>query len=190
MPAPAVLRDVFRALRAELGEEDTGYTYDGGPGPLSRVDVMVYAAADFAGRTTFATVGMAVEPMPARGGRAELRLFRRGPVDARDQEAISRQLANLVAYPWTTGRPLNWGEIVTMDQPMPTFPGCRRMFLAGPWIQGQLDHAVTAAGPVQIINVVPISEAERATALASDPVRFFGDLLDTRDVLAPPIGTG
>ncbi|NUK25596.1 hypothetical protein [Streptomyces lunaelactis] len=44
MPAPSILRDVFHALRAELGEEDTGITFDNGPLPLDRIDVMVYGA--------------------------------------------------------------------------------------------------------------------------------------------------
>ena len=190
MSAPVVLRDVFRALRTELGEEDAGYTYDDGPGAISRLDVMVYAAASPADATIFATIGMSIEPMPPRdarpGGRAELRLHCRGPVSPADREQISLQLANLAGYPWTNGRPLGWGEIVTLGTPMPAFPACRRVFLAGPWMQGQPSAVDTQVGPVGVINVVPITEAERERALASHPQTFFSELLDSRDVLSAP----
>lgn len=174
-----------------MGEEDTGYTFDGGSGVFGRVDVMVYAGREEAGVTSFATIGMAVELMPApdarAGGRAELRLHRRGAVGEREREQIAVLLANLTSYPWTVGRALGWGELVSFPSDIPTFPGCRRAFLAGPWIQGQLGSIQTSAGAVRILNVIPVSEAERELALAVRPELFFNDLLDTRDVLAPPV---
>jgi len=151
---------------------------------------MVYAAATPADATIFATIGMSIEPMPIRDGRrsarAELRLHCRGLVSPADRELISLQLANLAGYPWTNGRPLDWGEIVTLGTPVPAFPSCQRVFLAGPWMQGQPSAVETEVGPVRVINVVPITEAERERALASRPQTFFGDLLDSRDVLSPP----
>jgi hypothetical protein len=186
MSAPVVLRDVFRGLGTELGEEDAGYTYDDGPGPISRLDVMVYPATSPADATIFATIGMSIEPMPSRDARAELRLHCRGAVSPADRERISLHLANLAGYPWTTGRLLGWGEIVTLSTPMPTFPTCQRVFLAGPWMQGQPSAVDTEVGPVRVISVVPITEAERERALVSHPQAFFSDLLDARDVLSGP----
>lgn len=193
MPAPTILRDVFHALRAELGEEDTGITFDNGPLPLDRIDVMVYGAAAPLTTTVFATVGMSVEPMAPRdgraGGRAELRLLRQGAVEPRDQGLIARQLANLATYPWTVGRPLGWGETVSFDDDVPTFPGCRSVFLAGPW-GGRAGSIATTTDAVRVINVVPISDAERTRALSAHPEAFFSDLLDARNIFAPPTVQG
>ncbi|MEY9838925.1 hypothetical protein ABH941_004178 [Streptacidiphilus sp. EB103A] len=45
----------------------------------------------------------------------------------------------------------------------------------------------TSAGSVRILNVIPVSEAEREQVLVVRPELFFKDLLDRRDVLAPPV---
>ncbi len=52
---------------------------------------------------------------------------------------------------------------------------------------GQPSAVDTEVGPVGVINVVPITEAERERAVASHPQTFFSDLLDSRDVLSPPV---
>ncbi|WP_370130914.1 suppressor of fused domain protein [Streptacidiphilus sp. EB103A] len=96
-------------------------------------------------------------------------------------------LANLTSYPWTVGRTFGWGELVLFSSDVPTFPGCRRAFLAGLWFRGQLGPIETSAGSVRILNVIPVSEAEREQVLVVRPELFFKDLLDRRDVLAPPV---
>ncbi|WP_327392091.1 suppressor of fused domain protein [Streptomyces sp. NBC_01186] len=200
MPAPAVLRDVFQALRKEWGEEDEGYTFENGPPPVDRLDVMVHRAQEHTATTAFATIGMAAHPMPAPGGpavdgpasvptpeeRAELRLFRRGPLPPADEGRLATRLANLAAYPWTRGHPLGWGELVGFDDELPAFPGCRTLFLAGPWLTGQPATVETGVGPVRVLNAVPVSDEERQRARETRPETFFSDLLDTRDILAPP----
>jgi hypothetical protein len=190
MPAPAILSDVFHALQREQGEEDAGITFDHGPPPVDRIDVMVYRAADPMAATLFATIGMSAPAMPPRegrpGGHAELRLFRRGIVQPGDEGLIAMKLANLATYPWTCGRPLGWGEVVSFTDDIPMFPGCRSVFLAGPWMAGQPAFIETRTERVRVVNIVPISEAERADALAAPPEAFFSDLLDSRDALTPP----
>ncbi|MGP3990438.1 suppressor of fused domain protein [Streptomyces sp. 3N207] len=190
MSAPPILRDVFRALRDEWGEERDGITFDQGPPPLERLDVMLYDPTGPDGTTTFATIGMSAHAMPPRaenadGGRAELRLFRRGPLAPGDEQQLAMRLANLAAYPWTRGEPLGWGEIVGFPDEIPTFPGCHSVFLAGPWTVGQRAVIETGTAPVRILNAVPITEAERQQALIARPETFFSDLLDSRDVCAP-----
>nr|WP_083466975.1 suppressor of fused domain protein [Kibdelosporangium sp. MJ126-NF4]CEL20248.1 hypothetical protein [Kibdelosporangium sp. MJ126-NF4]CTQ97474.1 hypothetical protein [Kibdelosporangium sp. MJ126-NF4] len=179
MPAAAVLSDVYRSLQTELGEEVDGSTFENGPGPLARIDVMVHRTGPL---LVFATIGMSIEPMPTGDNRAELRLHRRGPLNPDDHGRIAVQLANTAGYPWHYGRPLNWGEIVPLGGQMPTFGGCSALFLAGPWMQGQPGYLDTGAGPVQVINAVPITEAERAHARTMHPMRFFEGLLGARDV--------
>ncbi|GAA2094599.1 hypothetical protein GCM10009801_62800 [Streptomyces albiaxialis] len=192
MPAPVILRDVFHSLRGELGEEDTGVTFDNGPAPLDRIDVMIHRAPGPSGATVFTTIGMSAHEMPPAdgrpGGRAELRLHRRGALDQRAEGALAMRLANLAAYPWTNGRPLGWGEVVSFQDDTPTFPGCPRAFLAGPWTQDQPSFFETTEDPVRVLHVVPLTEQERATALTATPESFFGDLLTRRDVLSPPPG--
>jgi hypothetical protein len=190
MNAPVILRDVFHALQQELGEEDNGIAFDNGPGPLARIDILVHRTTDPSAATVFTTVGMSVEPMPsaegrAVGDRAELRLRRRGPVSAEDEGRIAIHLANLAAHPWTFGRPLGWGEIVTFGSDLPTFPAHHHAFLAGPWTMDQPGFLETTTAAVRVINVVPITEPERAQALTTAPEAFVSDLLDARDVLAP-----
>ncbi|MFG3254755.1 suppressor of fused domain protein [Streptomyces sp. NPDC048172] len=206
MPAPVILQDVFHALRGELGEEDTGVTFDNGPAPLDRIDVMIHRAAEPAGVTVFTTIGMSAHAMPPAdgpdgpvgpvgpdgrsdgrpGGRAELRLHRRGVLDQASEGGIAMRLANLATYPWANGRPLGWGEVLSFQDDTPTFPACARAFLAGPWLQGQPSFLETREGPVRVLHVVPITEQERAAALATTPESFFGDLLERRDVLLHP----
>jgi hypothetical protein len=73
------------------------------------------------------------------------RLFRRGTVQPGDEGLIAMKLANLATYPWTSGRPLGWGEVVSFTDDIPTFQGCRSVFLAGgPWMAGQPAFVVRA----------------------------------------------
>ncbi|MEU3192678.1 suppressor of fused domain protein [Streptomyces sp. NPDC006992] len=190
MPAPPILRDVFHALRDELGVEDDGVTFDDGPQPLQRLDVLLYRAGDPAATTALATVGMSAHPMPPRGkgpgGRAELRLFRRGPLERDAEQRLAMRLANLAAYPWTRGQPLGWGELIGFEDEIPAFPGCRSVFLAGPWAREQRAALETRVEPVRLINAVPISPTEHAQARTTRPETFFSGLLDSRDIFAPP----
>ncbi|MDQ0945241.1 hypothetical protein [Streptomyces sp. V1I1] len=51
---------------------------------------------------------------------------------------------------------------------------------------GQPAFLETRAERIRVVNVVPISEAERADSPAARPEAFFSDLLDSRDALTPP----
>jgi hypothetical protein len=191
MPAPAVLRDVFRSLLERRGDDaDTSITFEDGPGPISRLDVFVHRATDPAGVTTFVTVGMSAAVMPTaagtESGRAELWLSRRGIVGPEDEHRIALQLANLAVYPWKTDRSVGWGQIVGLGRDFPTFPGCSAVFLAGPLLAGAPDWLDTCEGKVRVITVVPITAEERATAVTLPPMRFIGDLMEARDVSEAP----
>lgn len=187
MGAPPVLRDVFNTLRREWGEEDDGFLFEDGPEPISRLDVLTYHPSDPDGMTRFATIGMSVEAMPASpgpggGGRAELRFARRGQLDRPDEHAIAVQLANLAIYPWATGEQVNWGHMVGMNREFPTFPGCRAVFLSGPLTAGGEDYYDTVDGRVRIINVVPVTDDERAAARTMPPIPFIEGLMARVDI--------
>lgn len=182
MLAPPVLRDVFHAHHATWGEEDDGHTFEQGPGPVGRVDVLVYRPTHSVDMTSFTTVGMAFEEMPVSGGRAELQFGRRGRLDPREEAAIAVQLANLAIYPWATGAPLGWGEMVGLGHDFPTFPGCDAVFLAGPLTSTGRDYIDTGEGKVRLINVVPITHAERVQARTMPPMDFLRQLMKETNV--------
>jgi Suppressor of fused protein (SUFU) len=189
MPAPPVLRDVFNAHRAAWGEEATGYVFENGPGPVRRLDVLVYRPTADVDLTSFVTVGMAVEPMPAApgpggGGRAELQLSRQGRLDEAGEHAVAAQLANLAVYPWATGQQMNWGHVVGLGREFSAFPGCRAAFLSGPLSSTGRDYIDTTSGPVRIINVVPITDAERARARTLPPIEFVQSLMAQVNIFA------
>ncbi|MEU4342408.1 suppressor of fused domain protein [Nocardia sp. NPDC023852] len=195
MPAPPILRGVFQDLQTNWGPEDDGYLFDKGPSPVDRLDVVVYRPTDAIEMTSFATVGMAIEEMPApsgktRGLRAELRFARRGAVDKEQEHAIARQLANVAIYPWLTGGGLDWGHMIRLDDDFPTFPGCRAVFLSGPFLPDGQDCVRIGDDVVRIVNVVPITEAERERAGTMRSGDFLYDLLDSTDIFSARTDSG
>ncbi|WP_327101002.1 suppressor of fused domain protein [Nocardia vinacea] len=195
MSAPPILRGVYQDLQANWGPENDGYLFDNGPSPVDRLDVVVYRPTDAIAMTSFATIGMAIEEMPApsgrsRGLRAELRFARRGSLDKEQEQAIARQLANIAIYPWRPGGGLDWGHMVGLVDDFPTFPGCRAVFLSGPFVPDGQDCVRIGDEVVRIMNVVPITEAERERARTMLPGDFFYDLLDSTDVFSARTDTG
>lgn len=155
--------------------------------PISRLDVLVYRPTSTTDMTSFASIGMAekempVAPGPGGGGRAELYFRRRGPLPRSDEYAIAVRLANLAIHPFVTGQQLNWGHIIGFGDDFPTFPGCRAVFLAGPLSAGGLDYVRTSGGAVRVINVVPITEAERERGRSLPPLDFARALLEQVDI--------
>ena len=98
-----------------VGEEDDGYVFENGPAPIARLDVFAYRPTADLDMTTFTTVGMSAQPMPASpgpgaGGRAELHFARRGAVGGDDEYAIARQLANLAVEQARSAPPIQFIE--------------------------------------------------------------------------------
>ncbi|GAB4585694.1 suppressor of fused domain protein [Nocardia sp. NPDC127526] len=187
MGASPLLRGVFRDLRESWGLEDDGYVFEGGPGPIGRVDVFIFHPADDVPMTSFATIGMSAgelptTPGPGNGGRAELRFACRGWLDRSVEEAIARQLANLAVYPWLTGNQVNWGHMIELDEDFPGFPGCDAIFVAGPLTPNGQDCIWIDDEPIRIMNVVPITDAERAHARRMRPGDFLEELMANVDI--------
>ena len=128
---------------------------------------------------------MPTSPGPGNGGRAELRLARGDALAPDDEYAIAVALANLAVHPWKTGAQINWGHIVGTGEEFPTFAGCRAVFLSGPLTSTGDDYIHTADGPVRIIKVVPITDAERSHARTLPPATFINQLIDEVDIFAP-----
>jgi hypothetical protein len=181
---------VFNAHRTAWGEEDDGVTFDNGPAPVSRLDVLIYRPDPTTPMTSFATVGMAAEPMPTGpipggGHRAEIQFARRGQLHPDDERAVAHQLANLAIHPFVTGNALDWGHLIGLDHDFPTLPGCTTVFISGPLTSKGRDYMETSEGPVRVLNVVPITEAERAVARTMPPIAFVEQLLAGTDIFVP-----
>jgi hypothetical protein len=191
MSAPAVLKEVFVSLRSDWGEEDDGFTFEDGPGPMGRIDVFVYRPTAEVDMTSFATIGMAAAHMPS-AGRAELRFACRGRFAPSGEAAVAAQLANLAAYPWTYETHLNWGHFVGMDRDFPGFPDCPAVFLSGPFTDNARSHIPTADGSnVRLLNVVPVTAAERLRGKGMVATEFIRELMSTVDIFsARPRGQG
>ena len=186
--ASPILRDVFNQRREHWGEDDDGHTFErppGGPQPLARVDVFVYRASDETPMTTLATVGMCSRPQPGNGTPSELHVAVRGRLDPKDERSIAVQLANLASFPWTAKAPVSWGHIIPLTRPFPLFPMCKHVFLSGPFTPSGWDWIDTSEGRVRILNVVPITEAERSEAKEMGPIDFLSSLLAEVDIFSP-----
>lgn len=185
MGAPPILGAVWRERNARWGPEDDAYTYEGGSSALDRVDVFVYRADVKTAMTTFATIGMAAREMPG-GGRAELHFTVRGPVSRDVEGATATQLANLASYPWNPGAGgLGWGHMVSLPKDFPGFPGCPAVLLSGPLTPDGWDWIDTGAERVRVLNVVPITEDERALGREYPHEVFLAELKARTDVFAP-----
>ncbi|MEV6323808.1 suppressor of fused domain protein [Nocardia sp. NPDC051787] len=189
MSAPPVLRGIYRDLQKTWGPEDGGYVFENGPGPVDRLDVLVYRPTDTVPMTLFATIGMSVEAMPSTPGaggdqRAELRFGRRGSLSREEEGAVAKQLANIAIFPWNGGSGLAWGHVVGIDNDFPTFAGCRAVFLSGPLTENSQDCLWVGDDVVRILNVVPITEDERARARAMRPGDFIYELMDEVDIFS------
>jgi hypothetical protein len=86
-----------------------------------------------------------------------------------------------MAAPLCTTEP---GHIISFGEDFPTFPGCRAVFLAGPLSAEGLDHVHTSVDAVRVINVVPITDAEREWGRTLPPVDFARSLMEHVDVFA------
>lgn len=179
MGASQVLRDIFKARNEQWGPDDDGFTFER---PDERIDVFVYRAKDDIPMTTLATVGMAARTMPGTNDRAELHVARRGRITPAEENAIAIQLANLASHPWATKTSFDWGHLIGLQREFPTFPGCHAVFLSGPFVEGGWDFIETSEGPVRILNVVPITEAERIHARHMTPTAFLSALMAGTDI--------
>jgi len=178
--ASPIQRELFRAYRERLGEEDNGIVFEK---PGERVDVFVYRAKGATEISRFATLGAAVRPLPKTRERIEIHFARRGPVTPEVEHAVAVQLANLASHPWVTESPFDWGHILGLHRPIPGFESCSAVFLAGPIERDGIVTLPTSEGDVKILNAVPITAAERARAAGASTRTFTEELLAKVDLL-------
>jgi hypothetical protein len=99
------------------------------------------------------------------------------------EHAIAVQLANLSSHPWVMDSHYDWGHILGLHRPMPTFESSSAVYLSGPLDADGLVTLPTSEGDVKIFHVVPITASERARAAGMSTGAFTQDLLAKVDVL-------
>jgi hypothetical protein len=149
--------DPTRSYRFETPERARGPVPDA-------VDVFAWTASPQVRLTNLATVGMCDRPMPETSHRAELHLARRGELDDAALEGTAALLANLAAYPFLTGRALDWWHTLARFGPFPGFPSCDAVLLHPSFTHGGWDRVEHEGVTIKILNVVPITADEMATA--------------------------
>lgn len=159
---------VFYELVERFGEPQHTFHFevpdDAGGAVPEVIDVFAWTASPSAGITNFATAGMCDRPMAGVGHRAELHFAVRDALPEAELERAATVLANLAAFPFLTGRALDWWHTLAHFGHLPGFPSCSGLLLHPAFVRGGFDRVESDGTTVKILNVVPITEDEMATA--------------------------
>lgn len=167
MSAPQIVREVYEAHIAHFGEPDTSIRFDsrdmthdvsGYPDPI---DVFIWDADDECDITTFSTIGMAALPLPKARHRAELHFAIRRALTETEKHRCARFLANLAMYSFQIGEPIDWLHRMTNPGQIPFFEAAQCVFFHARFVEEGWDCIATAECDVHLLNVVPITHAER-----------------------------
>lgn len=166
-PTPLAAK-VFEETVERFGDPVRTFRFETPAGARDRVpgivDVFAWTASPQVKLTNLATVGMCDRPIPEASHRAELHLAQRGDLSDVQLEATATLLANLAAYPFLTGRALDWWHTLARFGPFPAFPSCEAVLLHPAFTHGGWDRVEHDGITVKILNVVPITADEMATA--------------------------
>jgi Suppressor of fused protein (SUFU) len=160
MSAPRLLQQVCREHIEHFGEPTDSIVFDDGKpieGFPNRIDVFMWDADTKCDMTTFATIGMAAEPLPKAKHRAELHFAVRRSLTKKDAYAVARFLANLAMYPFQTGEPLDWWHTLSHPGDIPLFQTAQCVLLHPRFVENGWDSISTDGGEVHILNVIPIT---------------------------------
>jgi hypothetical protein len=159
---------VHDALLEHFGEPEHTFRFeapDAGESDVPDVvDVFAWTASATIGITNFATAGMSDRPMSGVAHRAELHFAVRAVLDDEELERAATTLANLAAFPFLTGRSLDWWHTLVRFGSLPGFPSCSAVLLHPAFTHGGWDRIESGDSTIKILNVVPITEDEMATA--------------------------
>ncbi len=158
---------VFEALVERFGEPGWRARFDAGGSASAAppvLDLFVWAPDAAADVTHFATVGMCDRAIPQAPYRAEIHLSRRGAVTEEERDAIAAFLAGLAAYPFVSGRPVDWWHTLGGTGAVPGFGTCSAVLFHPAFVIGGFDRLVHDGVEVRILNAVPITDEERTTA--------------------------
>jgi hypothetical protein len=170
---PALTRLVSKEHILRFGEPDLALAYDESKAlpatipALKHLLVMCWRPTQEVDITTFATIGMSARPVPGASYRLELHFSLRGRIADDVERSVTRFLANLANYPWDHERALDWWHVLRNPGRIPAFPNCSSVLLHPRFTPEGWDHLHHENEVVRLLNVVPITEAERERAAAA-----------------------
>jgi len=163
----AIAGAMFDEIVERFGDPSRTWRFEAPPDARDvpdAIDVFAWDATPQVRITNLATVGMCDRPMVGAGHRAELHFAVRGELGAPDLERAAALLADLAAFPFLTGRALDWWHTIARFGPFPGYSGCSAVLLHPAFAHGGWDRVDSGGVVVRILNVVPITDDEMATA--------------------------
>lgn len=130
----------------------------------SEIQLLLWHPDQHSDLSTLVTLGMSDLPM-ANGERAELHMAWEGQLSQDQESSLVEFLANLALYPFLSGQSAHWWQIIALDGEIPMFKGKKALVFHPPFHEEGWALAETSAGPVRILNVVPISDDEQTLAI-------------------------
>ena len=111
-----------------------------------------------------------------------LDIWQSGLRSEKEEHEIATVLANLALTPFINNASFGWGHMIGLNREFPTFKGCNAVFFSGPFTKKGWGFIKTSEGLVKILNVVPLTEAERARARSMNPIDFLQSLMEELDI--------
>jgi hypothetical protein len=178
MPAPPIVKHIYREILERFGEPDGAFLFDDPPPPPGsgwpeRIDVFFWRETADLDITTFATLGMADKPMAQCGHRCELCFSIRRPADTMDLRLVSNFCANLALYPFRKGTFFDWTQVLANPGEIPYFPRCTSLWFHPKFGEEGWDTMEFEGIPIKIINLVPITPDEAAYRAANGPASLY-----------------
>ncbi|MES2697682.1 MAG: suppressor of fused domain protein [Verrucomicrobiota bacterium] len=184
MSVSQIAKEVYHAHVDHFGEPADSWKFDDGKRSdvfPDRIDVMFWPTDADCGISTFATVGMSDRPMVGANYRVELHFSLRLSLQRAAAAPVARFLANLAMYPFQIGAALDWWHTISQPGPIPFFREASCVLLHPHFVPNGWDAISTKSGDVRILNVVPITPAEKALKMKSR----IADALSGIDVFSP-----
>ncbi len=177
MGATPIVSHVYRETVEHFGEPDSVITFDDPPPPddswPARIDVLIWEDDSEVDITTFATVGMCDRPMQHAEHRAEMHFSIRHPAKQMDLNSVAHFMANLCVYPFANKTFFDWVQTINSPRPIPYFPSCRGLLLHPAFVEDGWDTIQFNETRINIMNAVPITEAEMQHGHDNGPFSIF-----------------
>jgi hypothetical protein len=178
-----LLRHVFDAHEKNYGEPDMHYPFDpvmvDGQPVVERLDVFVWRPNTEVPMTTFSTIGMSGKKMPGVDHRCEIHFTVRGRLTENEESETARVLANLAVYPFLQKTYFDYWHILPHLE-MPKFFKCSAGIFHPAFTKDGWDTIESQNDKIKILNLVPITPQERATAQTAGVSPMLNALYDHR----------
>lgn len=166
--AGRITQKVYQAYLDHFGEPDRSRRFGDGscqPGEEhfpSWIDVFIWRGDEEIDITTFATIGVSEKPMEECSHRAEMHFAIRREFTEAEENQVCVFLANLAVYPFHHRTHFNWWHTLGTPGNIPLFSDEMAVLLHPAFVEEGWDYVNVDNLTVKILNVVPITQEERA----------------------------